>query len=382
VRLLYGVVGEGMGHATRSRVVLGHLLDRGHEVRVLVSGRAFRFLSDAFRGRAGIEVREIAGLVLAYRGNEMDPWGSVRANLRGALGKVRRNLDAVAALAEEGFEPRAVISDYDSWTYLYGRSRRIPVVDIDNIQALRRLRHPRGIADGLRGDFAVARLATAMRLPGAWHYLVPSFFFPPVRLRRTTIVPPILRAAILEARREPRDHVLVYQTAASNEALVPLLRRLAGEFRVYGMGREGREGNVALRPFSEAGFVEDLRTARAVVAGGGFSLMSEAVHLRVPMLSVPVARQAEQVMNARWLARLGYGACAERFTEEAVAGFLADLPARERALRAYEPRDNGTTFRCVDELLGRIGRGDRKPDRLEFPAMGKWELSGRGRTSP
>jgi uncharacterized protein (TIGR00661 family) len=361
MRLLYGVVGEGMGHATRSRVVIGHLLARGHEVRVLVSGRAFGFLEAAFRGRAGIEVREIAGLVMAYRGNALDAWGSVRANLRGAPGKVRRNLDAVAAMAEEGFELRAVISDFDSWTYLYGRSRRIPVVAVDNIQAVRRLRHPREITAGLRGDFLVARIAATLRLPGAWHYLVPTFFFPPVARPRTTLVPPILRDAILAARREPGGHVLVYQTSTANDALVPLLRRLPGEFRVYGMGREGREGNVTLRAFSESGFVEDLRTARAVLAGGGFSLMSEAVHLRVPMLSVPVTGQTEQVMNGRWLRRLGYGDCAEGFTETAVAGFLADLPARERALASYEPRDNAFTFACVDDLLGRIGRGEGKP---------------------
>ena len=29
MRVLYGVVGEGMGHATRSRVVLEHLLEEG-----------------------------------------------------------------------------------------------------------------------------------------------------------------------------------------------------------------------------------------------------------------------------------------------------------------------------------------------------------------
>ena len=39
---------------------------------------------------------------------------------------------------------------------------------------------------------------------------------------------------------------------------------------------------------SETGFVDALRTARAVIATGGFSLMSEAVHLRVPMLAVPL----------------------------------------------------------------------------------------------
>jgi uncharacterized protein (TIGR00661 family) len=372
VRLLYGVVGEGMGHATRSRVVLEHLLSRGHEVRVVVSGRAHRFLAGAFRGRAGIEVREIAGLVLAYRGGAMDLPGSVRANLEGALGKIRRNLDVYARMAEEGFRPRAVLSDFETWAYLYGRARGRPVIDIDNVHMLVRCRHPREIAAGSGRDFLVSRIATALRLPGAWHYLVTSFFFPEVRLRRTTLVPPILRPEVLAARREPRDHVLVYQTAASNEALVPMLRRLPGEFRVYGMGRAGEEGNVSLRAFSEAGFLEDLRTARAVLAGGGFSLMSEAVHLRVPMLSVPFAHQAEQVMNGRWLRRLGYGECADAFTEEGVARFLGDLDARERALRSYVPRDNAATFACVDELLARVASGGRKPDRLDAPAMGKW----------
>ena len=167
-------------------------------------------------------------------------------------------------------------------------------------------------------------------------------------------MPPLLRDRILRARREPRDHVLVYQTASSNAALVPLLRRLPGRFRVYGMGREGREGKVELRAFSEEGFVEDLRTARAVLANGGFSLMSEAVHLRVPMLSVPFRGQFEQVMNARWLRRLGYGDCAEEFTEEAVAGFLEGLDSHERALAGYEPRDNSIAFACVDRLLGDV----------------------------
>ena len=47
MRILYGVVGEGMGHATRSRVVIEHLLAQGHEVHVVVSGRAQRFLTES-----------------------------------------------------------------------------------------------------------------------------------------------------------------------------------------------------------------------------------------------------------------------------------------------------------------------------------------------
>ena len=32
MRILYGVTGEGMGHATRSKVVCEHLLAQGHKV--------------------------------------------------------------------------------------------------------------------------------------------------------------------------------------------------------------------------------------------------------------------------------------------------------------------------------------------------------------
>ncbi|MEM6729994.1 MAG: glycosyltransferase family protein, partial [Myxococcota bacterium] len=64
MRILYGVVGEGMGHATRSRVIIDHLLSRGHEVHVVVSGRAHRFLTESFAARDGFTIDEIHGLHL------------------------------------------------------------------------------------------------------------------------------------------------------------------------------------------------------------------------------------------------------------------------------------------------------------------------------
>ena len=52
MRILYGVVGEGMGHAMRSRVVLDHLVGQGHEIQIMASGRASDFLD--VRDRSGI----------------------------------------------------------------------------------------------------------------------------------------------------------------------------------------------------------------------------------------------------------------------------------------------------------------------------------------
>ena len=385
MRILYGVVGEGMGHATRSRVILEHLLGRGHEIRVVVSGRAHSFLLERLASHPRIAIQEIHGLTLAYEDNEVDVGRSLLRNLADAPKGLLRNIGVYREVAEDGFDPELVISDFESWAFLYGLNHRLPVVSIDNMQILNRCRHSQQVTDWESFDFQVARLAVKIKLPGAYHYLVTSFFFPEVAKKRTTLVPPILRPEILAARREPGDHVLVYQSASSNEALLPMIAKLDVPFRVYGRSsgsgdaaataaaRPEGDGNVAFREFSEQGFVEDLRTARAVIAGGGFSLMSEAVHLHVPMLAVPIEGQYEQELNARYLEKLGYGAWAPALDAAVIGRFLERTDEYARGLEAYRPRDDSMALGCVDELVARVEHGEPPPIRLDHPAMGSYE---------
>ncbi len=345
MRVLYGVVGEGMGHATRSRVVIEHLLCRGHVVDVVVSGRAHGFLSRVFAGRSGVGIQGIHGLTLRYDDNALDVGRSVLANLGKAPLGIAKN---IAAYLRVEVEPDVVISDFESWAYFYGLNHFKPVVSIDNMQVINRCEHPEEITSD--PDFQLAKAAVKVKLPGAHHYIVTTFFRPPVRKDRTTLVSPILRPEILAARREPGAHVLVYQTAADNGALVPVLQSLPYEFRLYGMRREAVEKNVTFRDFSEQGFVDDLRTARAVIAGGGFSLMGEAVHLRVPMYSVPIEGHYEQILNARYLAMLGYGRYATRFDRDDIADFIESAPGDT----GYVPRDNTELFGSVDRVLADV----------------------------
>jgi uncharacterized protein (TIGR00661 family) len=373
MRILYGVVGEGMGHATRSRVVLEHLLKAGHEVRVVVSGRAHRFLVERLQQYTSATIEEIHGLTLSYFGNRLDKSSSLFTNLKKAPKGIRKNVEVYRRVAEDGFKPELVFSDFESWAALYALNHFLPVVSIDNMQIINRCKHDRAVTGAQGYDINLAKWAVKVKMPGAYHYLVTSFFFPEVRKKRTTLVPPILRPEIVSARREPGNHVLVYQTAASNEALVPTLQKLPYEFRVYGMGREGQEGNVKLCAFSETGFVDDLRTARAAIAGGGFSLLSEAVSLQVPLLSIPVEQQYEQELNARYLAHLNYGAWARSLSIDVVADFLEKVDTYAQALSKYERRDNSMLFESVDELIRRRAQGDKRPVRLDSPALGKWD---------
>jgi uncharacterized protein (TIGR00661 family) len=372
MRILYGVVGEGMGHATRSRVVLAHLLANGHEVKVVVSGRAHAFLRERLQNHANLQIEEIEGLTLRYFDNRLDKSASLFENLKNSPKALAKNIEVYRRVAEHGFRPELVISDFESWAALYALNHFVPVISIDNMQIINRCRHDPEVIGARDWNYRLARLAVKSKIPGAYHYLITSFFYPPVRKKRTTLVPPIVRAEIASARREPQNHVLVYQTASQNDALLATLKTLPYEFRVYGLRRAAQEGNVTLREFSESGFVEDLRSARAVLSGGGFSLLSEAVSLGVPALSVPVEQQFEQQLNARYLQHLGYGEWAEHFTAPVIERFLQNVPRYESTLSALPKFDNSMLFACLDELLERRARGEKRPITLDSPALGKW----------
>jgi len=356
MKILYGVVGEGMGHATRSRVVLERLA-RSHDLQVMVSNRAYDFLRRRFEG-----VNRIWGLTMAYEDNEVQKRLTALENVKGALSGLPANIAAWFDLVAR-FDPDVVVSDFESWTYLFAKAHGKPVVDVDNMQVINRCTHDASVIEGHEAEFQLSKAIVKGKLPGCDHYVVTTFFYPPVRKDRTTLVPPILRPEILEARARVRrgDHLLVYQTSDTNSVLPAILAETGMECRVYGLRRnlsgEQVEGNLRFRPFSEAGFIEDLATARAVVAGGGFTLMSEAVYLRKPMLSMPLVGQFEQVLNARYLERLGYGRYARELSAGAVRDFVRAVPDCERALQGYDQDGNERMFSVLDGLLDRAAAG-------------------------
>src|SRR6476469_916251 len=123
MRILYGVVGEGMGHAMRSRVLLEHLgMTEKHDVQIMASGRAVDFLAKRFQG-----VNRIHGLHMIYEENRVrlgeTLWSNVVTGVTGIPGNIGKYYDMLGS-----FEPEVVISDFETWTYLYGINHRLPTL--------------------------------------------------------------------------------------------------------------------------------------------------------------------------------------------------------------------------------------------------------------
>jgi len=356
MKILYGVVGEGMGHAMRSRVVLDHLVAEGHEIEIMASGRATDFLSKRFAG-----VNRIHGLHMIYEENRVRRGKTLWSNVLGGTTGVPQNIAAYFDFIKD-FRPEVVVSDFESWTYLYAKAHRLPVISIDNMQIINRCTHPQEILADHEAAFQITKAFVKGKLPFCDHYLIATFFYPEVRKERTTLVPSILRPEILAANRREGEHLLVYQTAEGYEGLSDTLQQTGLECRIYGMRRgiqeEQVEGNLRYRPFSEQGFVDDLASCRGVIAGGGFTLMGEAVYLRKPMLAVPLGRQFEQMLNARYLEREGYGRWAAALDDPGVIhDFVAAIPGCEAKLASYSQDGNRVLFEHLDTLLDRAATG-------------------------
>jgi uncharacterized protein (TIGR00661 family) len=352
MRILYGVVGEGMGHATRSKVVIDHLIEKGHKVKIVVSGRAYAFMTKHFP-----DVVEIQGLTIRYAGGAMDRDVSVLRNVLLSPAMLFQNAAAYIDDVRH-FKPKVVLSDFDSYAYFFARRFGLPIVSIDNQQIIHKCKHPPEITQGVEADYRATRAFVKAKLPGCDHYVITSFFTPSVRGKfqdKVTLVPPILRAEILNAKPTSGEHVLVYQTSTSDRDLLAELKRLSPrKFVVYGLRRDAVEGNCTLHNFSEQGFVRDLASARAVVTNGGLSLIHEAIYLGKPILSVPVRHQFEQEMNARYLETYGYGLAAPRIDADVLEAFLRQQETYREALAHHRQKGNEVLYRTVDRLVAKL----------------------------
>ncbi len=349
MKILYGVVGEGMGHAIRSKVVIERLLSWGHEVEIVVSGRAHDYLKTRFEG-----VHRIWGLTMAMEDNRVSKLSTALEVIKGAATGWPENVRRYFEMTD-GFEPDVVISDFETWSALYGHNNRLPVICLDNIQAVRRLKHPPEILRGRKSEWRLTKGIIKAKIPTADHYLIISFFEVPTKRDRTTLVPPILRPEILAAQPGEGDHVLVYQTSESFKELPEVLSQFDVPFRVYGLRRDLQapvvEGNLTFCPFSEAGFIEDLASCRGVIASAGFTLIGEALHLGKPYLATPVRGQFEQIMNARYIEHLGYGLQDEDLDESTVRAFLNNLGTFRQNLEGYPRQDNEAMFEQLQAQL-------------------------------
>lgn len=350
MNILYGVPGEGMGHATRSKVIIDFLLQEGHNVEIVSSSRAYQFLNKNFPKR----VHEIEGMHFAFKDSKVSKTGTVLLNVKNASKLLFQNFAEYLEL-KKNFKPDVVISDFETFTTLFAKKHDLPLLSIDNMQVINRCKLEIPIPSSEKTNYTISKSIVKVKVPNAQHYFISSFFEAQILKENTTLVPPIVRQAIINAEVKAGNHILMYQSSSNINKVIEVLHQIPEyTFYVYGFNKDLVNKNIIFKTFSEEGFVHDLATARAVIANGGFSFISEAVYLKKPIYSFPLQDQFEQFVNASYIQKLGFGRHFEQLTADNLKAFLFDIPKFTKNLVNYSQNGNTVLFEKLKVFLTSI----------------------------
>ncbi len=360
-RILYGVQGEGRGHATRSLRVVQALLHEGHDVLVLTGGDALPVLAPVLGNRV-IEIP-----LLRYQFNargSLSPWRTLAGNFIPLIRMAFRNITLEAAVRR--FKPAAAISDFEPVTCRLARIFRLPLVAVDHQHFLTEsvLPRVRGLGNNLM--LLSYRLGTHMLSGWPRRVVVSSFHhFPRKRGSRASFVGPFLPEDVRRMLPHDEGHITVYLKRPQYlTRLLPLITAAPERtFEVFsGWESEWATAlprNVRLHPVSRTAFLESLATAHALITTAGNQVLGEAIYLGKPALALPEPGVLEQAFNARALEESGCGmACGiEDLTPSVWSWFEAKRGGYVRGLRAFRdahPEYDGleATLRIVRRLVG------------------------------
>lgn len=340
MRILYGIVGVGLGHATRSTSIISHLKEK-HEIRILTSGEAYSFL----QGIVPI-IYKMSGLQLVCRNNEIKSFQTLIKNILHLPLFFVNLFRAIGVFLT--FKPQVVLCDFDSMSGYLGKLFGVPIINVDNIHIT-----TMGEVQTLPKR-RLNTLVTRLKTPFSDAYLIPSFFEVPLKDKRAKIFPPLVRKEITSMPSIAGEHILIYQKPENIKDILPLLRNFPTQkFIVYGYDQNKTLRNVKFKKTSNEGFLRDLASSKGVIARGGLLLTCEALTLHKPILSIPIKGHFEQETNAFYVEKLGYGMKAESITQEVLAAFFKNLSAFQQKVKAYKS-DNSLFFRELERLLNEI----------------------------
>lgn len=348
-KIIYGVAGQGFGHSSRSHLIGQHLLDQGHDVIFVASNQSLKYLGQYF----GDRVKEITGLHFVYEEGLLSTRKTITSNLVQYPANHKKNLEL---FKEEfaPFDPELVITDFEPFSAWWAWLNKIPYISIDHEHMLTncRLEHDK------KDWFArlSANFVTRCYYAGAAAYLVLNFFKTDTRGKKTFITPPVVREQVLRQSKADGEHILFYSTDCSFRD--KLMRILSGfknhKFTVYGFDIDETDGNCQFKKTSTENFLKDLASCKGIVATAGFSLISEMLHFDKPMLLLPVLGQYEQMINAKYIQKLGLGQTSNKLDHETLGSFLKSL-GQPRVVSSDVIRpDNDKFFEIFDETLSNV----------------------------
>ena len=361
MRIVYGVHGYGRGHAMRTLSVLPELARR-HELLVLAGGDALASISESH------PVTEIPTLGFYHAANgQISSLKTLTGNapimrdviLRGA-GHQR-----VEGLIRD-FDADVVITDSEIYTHWVASRMGIPRITFDHFSILVYCKLGLPLIDAaIQTWLGIGYKA----LYGTPERIIATAFFDAEPVSdNVRVVGPSIRKEVRAIEPTIGDHLLVYINRGKEEFTPQVEATLKAQnipIRVYGAPKTGSDGHIEYKPIANQPFIEDLASARSVMATAGNQLLGEVRFFGKPVLAMP-QDCLEQRINAYQIEKMGQGVHVPRgkLTPDKLRRFLEQEEAfrgqivrqtRDGAAEAVDALETFITELTGKQIEGQVG---------------------------
>jgi uncharacterized protein (TIGR00661 family) len=373
MKIAYGVMGYGRGHAMRTASVLPALM-QGHDITVFTAGDAYEVLAPKF------PTVRIPMVGYRYSGNGRHSATKTIVENVAPMSDLLFHGQGLQAVENE-FKRRGievVISDSEAWCHRAAQRLGIPRISFDHVGILAYCKPhfpPELWMLGMRDALGYRSL---MGIPE--RILISSFYPAQGKYPGVKLVGPMLRDIVKASRATRGEYLLAYFNKGEHQYRPHIdraLRQLDLPVRVYGTPFQGQVENLDFRPLSSEGFVQDLAGCRAVISTAGNQLIGEAIHFGKPILAVP-EDAFEQRLNAHMIERMGVGmrSTLAGLTPSDIDRFLANEALYRSHMREHRGDGREQAIATLRQFIDELGLSPAKsPQRgvmtagvLSFPA--------------
>jgi len=346
-RVWYSVFGEGYGHSTRSEIIIKKL-QKNHTLMITGFNKSYKYLKNSFPKIT----HKIEGPGFVYDKNEVAITPTILNFLNNLSSQTENNFTHIFNLIKK-FKPDVLVSDFEPASHYMAYLLNIPIIEIDNMSLLEKC------DVDYKPEDTAGRLMTETVLkafnPYSNCHLIFTLKKYPIKEKNVFLYPPIIRKQIKQITPQDKKHILIYQTQQKNFLhLIPTLKKMKTKFIFYGLNQSKTDGNIQYKKFSKTGFVEDMGSCSGIIMNGGFSTISEAVHLKKPMLIVPATNQYEQKFNAITVKDLKFGDYTTSLNQKAITNFLSKIEYYKKNLNSYKPQDESLFFKKLESTINNL----------------------------
>lgn len=352
MKILYGVCGEGLGHAYRALAIVEHLKKKGHKVLILTYGKAYDVLKEKFM------VIEVPGLNYVIKESRIMKTRTFIHNVRNFPKNFIKNNGFRKLISD--FKPDIYLTDFEPISAYLAKIHWKPLISIDNEHMITSLNI--SVPAKEKANYLLAKNIVRAMTGRARYFIVASFFNYTPNRRKIIVVPPILRPDIFSWKVENGNKIVVY-LSREDDTIISKLKEIKEKFVVFGYNTNRKKGNIEFKTREK--FLREMVKCRAIISTAGFTSISEAIYLKKPFFALPIKGQFEQRLNAHLLAQSGFGRYSENLGKGDIENFLNQLGDYEKNLKEYNP-DYNKVFDILDGLLKKITKWTHRESNSGF----------------